>query len=1690
MIKRILHTIFISLLALNIGYAQDADPILIIAGSVRDNYGKKLSGVKVSVKKNNQPLTIKTTTGGKYDVIEAPFGFIYLLSFEKNGYVTKSVLIDAKNGYFKEDQGDSQIPLDMTIFSEEENIDYSTITDQPVGKLRIFEDGLELDNVYNSQRKTEIDKFFEQIENQAKQKELKFNNLVTDGNKLFSKKEYANAILKYEEALKIKSDNVVSSQLANAKKNLELVAEQKDLQNKYDEFISSGDKSVSGSDFKTALENFNKAKELIPGNKIAYIKIKEVEKLEQAAKDQELAQKFNSKMIEAKSSFDGKAYDKAISLYNEAAKIDPSSKSPKERIDEINSLLATQKSNEEEYQSLIKKADEQFTKFSYDEAISNYKRALLMKPDESILKEKINKAEIAIKEALEKSEIEKKFQNIVKNADLQLKNLEYEQAKSSFQKALAIKSEDNYSQEKIKYIDTKLQEIIDGNNQKEKILKEYQQAIVSADKLYGEDKLQEAITSYELAKKIKADESYPEQKINEIKIKLTHLANQIKEKNKKVDDLVKEADVAFKNKNWKLSQELYNDALDLDDSQKHPQDQLAIITEKINEESKQNEESKEKLEKFNDLLKQGDQSVKEKNYQTAMNKFSEAQNMFSDDAAVKQKINHLNKLIADQSKANSLDSNYNQLITQADQLRDNDDFDNAIKTYNQAIKLKPLESYSKSQIELINNKIANLSKEKIQSQYADIIKNADLLFNDQSYEEALKKYDEANEISPNEPYPIDKIRAIKKLLIEKESKDNQYQRFINQADNEFESGNWKIALTDYKSAVNIYDREHPKDRIEEINKKLEELKAQEDMTSSEKIKYDDLIKEADQFYTEKKYSQSKEKFQQALNLFRNEYYPKKKLAEIELILKEIEVSNVLIEQYNNLISKADALRLENKLEEAKVLYQKANDLNPSNPIAQEKIVLINESIDKINKENLKIEYDQLVKKADDFFASKNYKKAREFYKKANSFEITNGVDFSSGSISRKIIEINQLIADESNSKLDSEKQNSDKEKYELLIQKAAGFKSNNDLLKSKELYLKASKILPDDPLPTEKIKEIEQLMLSNIENESKSKYENYISKAEQFFTNNNYDKSVTYYRKALSVLPDDNLAKEKIKEVSKAKIDYLNNIEKQKQYNTLVKQGNRYFESKNYSMAIISFQNASKIDSDQQLPKNKVIEINKLLDESSNNGLSNNQSILNSYSLLYGQEVTGKYDEDKIEEILGSDNKGNSEIDNMNSEFKKDLQQQNNLKYTTQQELKSNYQTEQVNLFYKNIQKSYENSDDARWKNIPKVIDYKFINSSNKGEIALTSLDKIMRNHESLDKQNIKLENKQIVRAEIIAKNNLVTDNFFDEKSLIEMERVKKGISVTYANFVNNESLNYQMELDNLVRSNNINMWAVGIDNFKQESELIKENTEGHYGNITYNNHISSENMLTLFNEANNHLDKPRIEKNIPSFGYYENDYFNLKSSNSFKNILNTYSQFENTQKLVSKTQDFTIAADDSRKENVNVVDHYTDKEISKKSIWSNVSNDKVYNLHFLNNMYRDDIDVANEGREDSRTENVNDLESYNNNYYSSVEKFSQNDNEADYFNAQQLDNAKSRMVNLNSIKNIQKLAQLFPEGVTEKIYEQKDSNGDVSVVTIIRIVVKGNKGDEYKKVRSKWGIGYFKNGGVISQNIWDTETN
>ena len=77
--------------------AQDDGPVLIFSGKVTDISGKKLSGVKVIVKQDNKPFNESiTSSSGKYNVVEAPFGHQYTLIFEKEGLVTKTLILDTK----------------------------------------------------------------------------------------------------------------------------------------------------------------------------------------------------------------------------------------------------------------------------------------------------------------------------------------------------------------------------------------------------------------------------------------------------------------------------------------------------------------------------------------------------------------------------------------------------------------------------------------------------------------------------------------------------------------------------------------------------------------------------------------------------------------------------------------------------------------------------------------------------------------------------------------------------------------------------------------------------------------------------------------------------------------------------------------------------------------------------------------------------------------------------------------------------------------------------------------------------------------------------------------------------------------------------------------------------------------------------------------------------------------------------------------------------------------------------------------------------------------------------------------------------------------------------------------------------------------------------------------------------------
>ena len=90
---------------------------------------------------------------------------------------------------------------------------------------------------------------------------------------------------------------------------------------------------------------------------------------------------------------------------------------------------------------------------SFNESIINYKKALKIKSNESHPTQQIKVAEQGIKDQIASSENDRKYENILKTADNQLKNLEYQLAKASYQQAIDLKSDEKYPLSKITFIE-------------------------------------------------------------------------------------------------------------------------------------------------------------------------------------------------------------------------------------------------------------------------------------------------------------------------------------------------------------------------------------------------------------------------------------------------------------------------------------------------------------------------------------------------------------------------------------------------------------------------------------------------------------------------------------------------------------------------------------------------------------------------------------------------------------------------------------------------------------------------------------------------------------------------------------------------------------------------------------------------------------------------------------------------------------------------------------------------------------------------------------------------------------------------------------------------------------------------------------------------------------------------------------
>lgn len=786
-----------------------------------------------------------------------------------------------------------------------------------------------------------IDKILKEREAElaAKEKlEADYQNLMAEGKEKINQREWEDAKSKYEEALKLKpADPDALAQIDLIRKEIEKAAGEAKLDAEYDGHMAAAKTLFDQKKYSEAKSEYNLASGVKPTEQEPKDKIAEIEKLladqEKAA---ELEQQYNDFMTQGDAANDRKDYIEALDRYNKALEAKPGDSAAQSKIDAINEKIAEEKRLAEEqakFDELVAAADQSYNAKDYDKAKLNYNNALDIK-DDPALRDKIAEIDALIAKNQSEAETQAKYDTAIKEADDFYNANDYPAALEKYKAAYSIK-EDAYPKGRIADVEEK----IAANQAAAEKEEQFSTLVSEAEAAYDAEDYAKSLTKYKEAIKVKPDPTLT-QKIADLNVLLAAEA-QNADKKAKYDKKIEEADVAFDNKNWNAARGLYTDAAGILPAETYPDERITEIEKRIAEESANEAEAafqkviaeadenfnndkldnakvfyeqalsmkpgdayaqdqidkiatikkeradalsaeKQLEEDYKNLIAEGDESFNAENWSAALNKYKEALKLKPTESYPENRIAEINTKMNAADAQKAIDEEYNGYVKKADDLFDNQEYMEAIAAYNEALTVKPTESYPKDKIASAENFLKLETENEEEAAYQKILDVAQKKFDEKDYEKALELYLRAKTTKPSDPLPQSRIDEINQIVLkmgETAELEEQYNDFIQKADNDYEKGEWKKAKESYTAAFNLFNREYPEKRIKECE---DAMKAE--TASTENKQYDKLIRVADEKFKDANYKKAKELYERAIGFKPTDQYPKDQLAEIDKIL--------------------------------------------------------------------------------------------------------------------------------------------------------------------------------------------------------------------------------------------------------------------------------------------------------------------------------------------------------------------------------------------------------------------------------------------------------------------------------------------------------------------------------------------------------------------------------------------------------------------------------------------------------------------------------------------------------------------------------------------------------------------------------------------------------------------------------------
>ena len=1039
---------------------------------------------------------------------------------------------------------------------------------------------------YPKDKLAEIDAALAKLQSD-KQLEENYKAALAKGDKALTTKDYTAAKGAYTDAAGLKpNEQLPKDKIAEVDKLIAAEMNAKQLEENYKAAITKADAALAAKDLKAAKAGYTEALGLKPNEKYPKDKLAEVDKLlaaEMGAK--ELTEKYNAAIAKADAALAAKDYTAAKGSYNDALGFKPAEAYPKDKLAEINKILADQaaeKDRNEKYAASIAKGDKLLADKKYTDAKAAYTDAATLKPNEQYPKDKLAEIDAALAKLQSDKQLEENYKAALAKGDKALTTKDYTAAKGAYTDAAGLKPNEQLPKDKIAEVD----KLIAAEMNAKQLEENYKAAITKADAALAAKDLKAAKAGYTEALGLKPNEKYPKDKLAEVD-KLLAAEMGAKELTEKYNAAIAKADAALAAKDYTGAKGNYNDALGFKPAEAYPKDKLAEINKILADMAAE----KDRNEKYAAAIAKADVALGAKSYAAAKGSYSEALGLKPNEQYPKDKISEIDAILAKQLSDKQLQDNYNNAIAKADKALAAKDYATAKSGYTDALGLKPTEQYPKDKLAEVDKLLsAEMSAKQLEENYKAAIGRGDAALASKDYTAAKAGYNEALGLKPNEKYPKDKLAEVDKLIAaEMGAKElaEKYNAAIAKADGAMGAKDYTTAKASYNDALGFKPVEaYPKDKIAEINKILGDLAAEKDRNE----KYTAAIAKADAALALKSYGAAKGSYSEALGLKPNEQYPKDKISEIDAILAKQLSDKQLQDNYNNAIAKADKAMTVKDYATAKAGYTDALGLKPNEQYPKDKLAEVEALMAKAQQEKeINDRYIAAIAKADGFFTAQEYQNAKAEYNNALGIKATEQYP------KNRIAEIERLLLAIA-AKEKAEKELT--EKYNAMIAKADNAFGAKAYPEAKGYYNQALAMKPAEQYPKDKIAEIDALVAKELKDRKNGElYKSAIARGDAALSTKDYINAKADYSAAAGYKPDEQYPKTKLAEIDAILDKEQKARQLEEDYKKAIVNGDMNFGAKDYEGAKTAYTQASNLKPNDKYPKEQLVKVEKLISD-------------------------------------------------------------------------------------------------------------------------------------------------------------------------------------------------------------------------------------------------------------------------------------------------------------------------------------------------------------------------------------------------------------------------------------------------------------------------------------------------------------